>query len=107
MAKYLEEKTGGKIYYGSDSGDELYRYTIEDREKDFAHFIRVGNKPYRGSRFSMNKEKYERHCDFCDKPMVRYGFGGGYAGFSCHGCGKIEETRDGGKTWKNITNNKE
>lgn len=105
VAEWLERKIpDSDIWYGGDSsGVRAKLFDHMARSRLFDHFVAVGHEPYRVG-WDSETNGLARYCDFCDKPMLRYGWGGRgdgeYAAFHCHGCGFDETTRDGGKTWQ-------
>lgn len=131
LSLWLEKRFGGgaTVWYGGDSsGVEAECFGDGLRREFLDHFVRVGNRPYRGdalsgavdrmaqfnkdnpglaASFSKDKppatEPETPICDFCKVPLVRFGWGGTgdkvYGSYSCAGCGKQLETRDSGKTW--------
>ena len=100
IAEWLEANIPeSEIWYGGDSsGVTAMPFGPRERKALKAHFHKHGHLPYT-SGFDMHGDVEAPKCDFCHEPMLRFGFGGSYAGFTCVGCGKKMETRDGGKTW--------
>ncbi len=103
LAEWLERNIpGGEVWYGGDSSGVLAkRFGKAEREYLFTHFADVGGQPY-SLRLSvaMRDEQQPPRCEFCSEPMIRRGFGPNFASYTCDGCGKHMETRDGGTTWK-------
>lgn len=94
------EANVGEVWYGGDSSGVLAERWADVAVEIQAHWLRVGGVPYRSNRLPRSDDsQYARHCDFCDEPMERRGWGDGFAVLSCLGCGTSERTNDGGKTW--------
>lgn len=91
---------GCTIYYGGDSDpDEPPAFTEADESRMWQHWATVQGRPYRDGFSSLNDDGIETpSCEFCRVPMVRNGWGGGFASFYCY-CGLALTTRDGGFTW--------
>lgn len=110
LADWLEKRTSGEVWYGGDSsGICAIHFDAVERAALWAHFVKFGHLPYRddprvGDRrtsfIAPHEQKIERHCEFCDMPMARNGWGQSYAGFDCYGCGARETTQDNGATWQ-------
>lgn len=98
LAEYLERKTGGVVWYGGDSSGVLAKpFRKADRDKLMQHFIQYGHKPYR----TAFGQDFKKVCDFCEIPMVQYGWGnkGQYIALICNGCGEDLISDNGGKTF--------
>jgi len=90
------------LYGGDSSGVEAEPFDKNKRSEYLDHLAEEGNKPYKGALSTLDATETSAFCDFCEHPMVQYGFGQKYAAYSCHGCGDKIETEDDGKTWKKI-----
>lgn len=102
LAEWLEYKIpGASVWYGGDHG-ELEFFGRANRERLFRHFVEVGHRPYMG-RPSIGDGDV-RVCAFCEVPMTQLGSGsfGLYESHHCFGCGFVEQTKDGGKTWQTV-----
>jgi len=84
VAEWMENKIPEcEVWYGGDSsGIEAIHFDKKERTKLFKHFVTVNHTPYIRA-FEYNHKEW---CNFCDEPMVQYGFGGNYAAFRCTGC---------------------
>ena len=109
VAWWLEENIpNSTVFYGGDSsGIEAEKFDKESREKLFKYFAKSGHISYSSGLMAINemegkKTKY-RWCEFCDKPMIQYGFGPQYEAHRCCGCGYAIKTNDGGTTWIEVT----
>lgn len=94
LAEYFEKKIEGcKVYYGGDSSGVCAElFDKKRRESMFEHFVDRGHKEYH---FNTAQGP---ECEFCEHPMIQYGWGGGYEAFRCAGCGYKYEVREGVKT---------
>lgn len=102
VLEWLEAKfPGGTVYYGGDSSGVLIEpFPKAARDALFKHFAGEHGADYRKGWGALAASgTLSRHCDLCDHGMGQFGYGAGFAVFRCLGCGKQEETRDGGKTW--------
>jgi hypothetical protein len=100
VAAWLEErfaldKREAAIWYGGDSSGACAEpFGPDEREALFQHFVKHGHRPYLDDRRSTHL------CSFCLEPMREYGWGPfNKVQAICGGCGKEEETTDGGATW--------
>ena len=84
------------MYYGGDSsGICAEPFTRERAHEMLDYFCRVGGEPYYGNRGSLVRLEGEPPaCSYCYIPLVRNGFGGRFASFSCLGCGETLKLRD-------------
>lgn len=108
IAEWLEANIPGcEVWYGGDSSGVCARHFNEEMRSSLRrHLYSQNGRDYFASfgRYSGN--------DGIPKPMAcsmcpggkfcgnRNGFGGNFAAYSCGGCGKSFETRDGGKTYE-------
>jgi hypothetical protein len=100
IARWLEEGIPNcDVWYGDDTGSSLELFDRKRQEELFLHFVKHGDAPYR-RRFDGGEIAHD--CDFCEKPMIRSGWGAQYAVFYCPGCGLKEETMDGGKSFEEV-----
>jgi len=92
---------GAEVWYGGDSsGVEAKPFDMARRRALFEYLCSEHGHGY-FTRGWLSAHEYGRpHCDFCDVPMTRFGAGGNFASYICHGCGKETETKDAGKTWR-------
>jgi hypothetical protein len=98
-----------EVWYGGDSSGVVPVWMAEEfRESMWLHFSQFGHDPYTNVFNSPNPfvqafktaTPARRICDFCgDRPMDHYGHGKDYQAWRCAGCGRDEETKDGGATW--------
>jgi len=97
VAAWLESRIpGATIWYGGDySGVDETPFNETERQKLWEYFCQVGHKFYTG----VSEDDAGLTCDLCKKPLVRYGWGEGYAAYRCPSCEYTVETRDGGETW--------
>lgn len=111
VAAWLELRVpGGRVWYGGDSSGVCAEpFGPVERTKMFAHFAKVGHRPYAGDALTgENQWSFlgggvpAPKCEFCEVPMICNGGGGGgaVAFYHCPGCGKRIETRDAGVTWQ-------
>jgi hypothetical protein len=95
-----------EILYGGDSSGVLAEpFTTTVQQELVQHYLgTAAEDPYgryfdegfsRGEKFPFDRPT----CDLCKVPMIRSGWGQGFAAFHCAGCGHRVETRDSGKTW--------
>jgi len=109
VAEFLETQFPEcEVWMGGDSSGinaELFDKVARAKAKKL--FFKVGHAPYREN--NSVGDFGGRYCGFCQHQMNQYGFGGqgNYAGFICYGCGLKEETRDAGKSWQDITKEKQ
>ena len=83
---------GGSVWYGGDSSGICAEEMTQDAlGKLWAHFCEHGTAPYRSY---FDRDKSGPTCDLCGVQMIRYGFGGAYAAWSC-ACGRNISERDG------------
>jgi len=88
----------GPTFYGGDSGDSLGPWEREATVCQ-AHWLRHGHKPYRMPSVRY-PDRFKLDCAFCKEPMAQNMWAGDLrGGMTCIGCGKYQETLDGGKTW--------
>jgi len=103
VAVWLEENIpGADVWYGGDScGVCAEPFGAGERMHLMRHFCQVGHTPYYSASSSVDSD-LKKKCEWCNKPMLRYGFGdnGNYAMFYCPGCGSSINTRNRGKTWE-------
>ncbi len=103
VAAFLQDVTGGRVWYGGDSSGVLARELDDAYRKElWAHFVAVGgNEPYHGRDFG-GEGVPRPHCSFCGGAPMRF-FGTGHSGrraiAECRGCGAEVETLDKGATW--------
>jgi len=87
IARFLEQRLKGRVFYGGDSSDELSPFGEQEREALAAHFIENGHVPY-NSYFGRRVTAMPT-CAFCgDRPLIDHGGGQGVSFLSCHGCGQ-------------------
>ena len=102
LRRWFEAKIPGcAVYYGGDTGETLDLLDDAAERDLWAHFVAHQHFPYiKHDRLMGGDGIPTPDCWLCDEPMLRNGFGSSYGGFWCPGCGYQQETRDGGKTWK-------
>lgn len=92
MAEWLERRIpDARVFYGGDSSGVLAEpFDRAARERIFAHFCRVGHKPYRGGFNAMLDGTPDGRpaCGFCGPRMTETG---GSRDYSFYGCGSCEE----------------
>ena len=88
---YLNRQ-GFKVFYGGDCSCSLDLYDSTKAVELLKHFIDNGNMSYSIGLTGDNDEAAE--CEYCEHPMLRCGWGGNYAAYTCRGCGKYKEYRD-------------
>lgn len=90
IAEWLEHRIpDAEIFYGGDSdGICAEPFDKAARAELFAHFAKVGHRPYRGGFGSVFAKGYAPICKFCDYAMVNYGGGQGTEFYGCDGCGQ-------------------
>jgi hypothetical protein len=93
VTEWLEYKIPNcEVWYGGDSsGIEAIHFNAVERKKLFTHFVNLNHAPYLGHFDGEHKE----WCEFCEEPMLQYGFGGTYSAFRCTGCNFKFEIRNG------------
>jgi hypothetical protein len=101
VAEWLERNIpGGEVWYGGDSSGVLAKpFGPKTRSELMGHWATHGHSPYAEFDLDCECNPATPHCDMCDHPMRRYGWGGTYAAYYCPGCGEDIHTRDNGKTW--------
>lgn len=103
VARWLEDRIpGAEVWYGGDSsGVPAEPFGQEERDALWAHFVKVGHRPYTHAGFIANRGDIAAPtCGLCKIPMRCYGIGKNYGAFICDGCGWKLTTRDGGKTFE-------
>lgn len=98
LAKWLEDKTGGKVWYGGDSSGVLAEPLDEAlRKKLWDHFVENGHAPY--WRNDVNKVSAlifgNPTCPLCKLPMPQWS----KVTYTC-ACGYIAYKEDGEVTFK-------
>lgn len=90
VASWLERRIAdARIYYGGDSsGICAEPFDAAERERYWAHFCRVGHKPYTGGWGMFNAPGRVVRCGFCDVDMLATGGGQDRGFYVCVGCGK-------------------
>lgn len=88
LGRWLEIRFPGSVLlYGGDCDGDYQDFSAGSRDALFAHFARVGHKPYNGGFSSMVKGERQT-CEFCAGiPMNNYGGGQGQEFYRCDGCG--------------------
>lgn len=84
IADWLGRRVPGcTVYYGSHDHGDVEELTAARREELWAHFVRVGHRPYErsGDHAPVSSPK----CDFCDQRMTGHVGSGGT--FTCTACG--------------------
>lgn len=106
LAEWLELKIPDcEVWYGGDSsGICATRFDREARTELFRYFCEVNHQPYVRGFGDVIGSPNSPSCDLCKVPMIQNGFGGGYSGFYCSGCGEELESRDGGITFRRPVN---
>jgi hypothetical protein len=107
VAEWLEANLPGVVvYYGGDSsGVEATPFDEAARQALKRHYYSEAGRDYfRRPMLSRTVQAPSPPgCGLCvDKAQPQWsqhGFGGNFTAFSCAGCGKSVESRDGGKTW--------
>lgn len=94
LAEYFERVIPGVdvLYGGDSSGICAEPFDRAAREKLFHYFVEKGHRPYREI-FDTGKDG--EACELCQTRMLRTGWGGDYARWTCSGCGTSLEIRDG------------
>lgn len=110
MAEWLEINIPGcTVYYGGDSSGVLAEPFHAQRRMELRrHLYSEAGRAYFNHELPLLDragEVTERPapCGMCPGGIYRgsrFGYGQDYASYSCAGCGKSVETRDGGKTWQ-------
>ncbi len=91
IAEWLEQRIpDARVFYGGDSSGVLAeQFDRAARERIFAHFCRVGHKPYRGGfGISVFDKTLGGHpaCGFCGPRMTETGGSRDYSFYSCGSC---------------------
>jgi hypothetical protein len=105
VAEWLESRIpNAEVFYGGDSsGVCAMPFNNEARMKLWKYFCQVNHAPYY---FDKNDDGTKRPvCDLCKKPLHRYGWGRGFAAFSCSGCSLDIETPNKGETFYHRSKN--
>ena len=90
VASWLEARIpGARIFYGGDSsGICAEPFDAEARAALWAHFCRVGHRPYRGGFGTFRQSGAVMQCGFCDEGMIDTGGSRDRTFYYCSGCGK-------------------
>lgn len=81
-------------YFGDSSGICAEHPMTEDSILGLlSHYIKHGSFPHNNA-FDHEQLDNRPSCSYCEKPMLRNGWGGRYAHFCCQGCGQELVFRD-------------
>jgi hypothetical protein len=106
IAEWLEQNIPGcEVWYGGDSsGCCAEPFGAEERAAMKAHLFSKNGRDYFNS-WDMGEPLGAKPpaCGLCPGGVYcgsKFGFGASYSAWSCGGCGKSVESRDGGATWQ-------
>lgn len=90
IAEWLERRIpDAQVFYGGDSSGVLAEpFGKLEREAIFAHFAKVGHRPYHGAFSSVFAKDHLPICGFCQYAMTACGGGRDREFYGCDGCGK-------------------
>lgn len=105
VAEWIEQNVPNcEVWYGGDSSGVCAEPFPDDVRRQHRKLLysQEGSDYYKGrGPLATNDIPPFAACERCipERKPNRYGFGTDYAAYECPGCGKREQTRDGGKTW--------
>lgn len=104
IAEWLEANIPGcEVWYGGDSSGVLAEPWPDAKRRELRnHLYSDMGRNYFRSWCKRDEYGLPKACSLCPGGVYRgerYGAGQLYASLTCAGCGRKDETRDGGRTW--------